>query len=89
MDTPGLRTRIVPIGNSRGIRIPKPVLEQSGIGEEVEIYVVDGQIVIRGASRPRQGWDESFREMAAEGDDRLLDEGASSSTEWDQEEWEW
>jgi len=89
MDTPGVRTRIVPIGNSRGVRIPKPILEQSGVGEEVEIYVVDRQIVIRGASRPRQGWDESFRAMAATGDDALLDDEAAADTEWDREEWEW
>ena len=89
MDTPGVRTRIVPIGNSRGVRIPKPILEQSGVGDEVEIYVVDRQIVIRGASRPRQGWQDSFRAMSAEGDDSLLDDDALAATVWDREEWEW
>lgn len=89
MDRPAVRTRIVAIGNSRGVRIPKPILEQSGVGDEVEISVVDGEIVIRSATRPRQGWEDAFRAMAEAGDDRLLDEGALSTTEWDREEWEW
>lgn len=83
-----MKARIIPIGNSQGIRIPKPVLEQSGLGEEVEIEVQPGEIVIRAGNRPRQGWDEAFRAMAEAGDDEILD-GDHSTTKWDQEEWEW
>ena len=89
MEGPGLRTRIVPIGNSKGIRIPKPLLEQSGVGEEVEVYVVDQQIVIRRAGRARDGWSKQFEAMAEAGDDRLLDADAPALSEWDHEEWEW
>lgn len=71
-----VKTQIIKIGNSRGIRIPKLLLEQAGLGAEVEISVQRDQLVIRPAARPRHGWDEQFRAMAECGDDRLLDEEA-------------
>ena len=82
-----MKTRIVRIGNSRGVRIPKPLLEQAGLSEEVEISVRDGSLVITSAARPRAGWEEALREMARRGDDALLDPPAS--TAWDEDEWEW
>ena len=82
-----MKTRIVRIGNSRGVRIPKPLLEQSGIHDEVELEVEEGHIVIRAVRNPREGWDAAFRAMAESGDDALLDPGAS--TRWDDEEWGW
>jgi len=83
-----MKTRIVRIGNSQGVRIPKPLLEQSGLDEEVELEVRPHAIVIRAASRPRAGWDEAFQSMAAAGDDELLIPESVSST-WDEQEWEW
>ncbi|WP_420129687.1 AbrB/MazE/SpoVT family DNA-binding domain-containing protein [Longimicrobium sp.] len=83
-----MRARVVRIGNSRGIRIPKPMLEQSGIVDEVDLQAEDGQIVIRAVRHPREGWDAAFAEMAQRGDDKLLDDVPSTST-WDEEEWEW
>lgn len=83
-----MKTRIVKIGNSQGIRIPKLFLEQTRLGEEVELEVRDDQIIIRPATRPRQGWDESFRLMSQSGDDQLLIEGVSLSG-WDKDEWQW
>lgn len=82
-----IRTRIVKIGNSQGVRIPKLLLEQSGIEGEVEIEVHGDHLTIRTASRLRAGWDEAFAGMAKQGDDVLLDE--VSTTDWDQVEWEW
>jgi antitoxin MazE len=82
-----IRSRIVKIGNSQGIRIPKLLLEQSGIHEEVEIEVCENHLVIRPAPRLRRGWDEAFAEMAASKDDVLLDE--FDLTEWDNLEWQW
>jgi len=84
-----MKTRIVRIGNSQGIRIPKPVLEQVGLPEEVELEVTDNTIVIRPATRPREGWAEEFRTMADSGDDGLLDVEAVRTSTWDEEEWEW
>lgn len=85
---PTLKARVVKIGNSRGIRIPKPLLEQLGLPEQVEIEVQGDQLVIRPASPPaRAGWEAQFAEMAKNGDDALLDSDSSLSS-WD-EEWEW
>jgi antitoxin MazE len=84
-----MKTRIIRIGNSQGIRIPQLYLKQTGLFEEVELEVQNNEIVIRSARRPRKGWDEAFRQMAARGDDRLLDAGATHQSSWDQAEWEW
>ena len=89
MATTTLRARIVRIGNSQGIRLPKVVLEQSGLGDEVELEVDRHRIVIQPARRPREGWEEAFRAMAEQGEDRLLDDDLTGTTAWDREEWEW
>ena len=82
-----IKTRIVKIGNSQGIRIPKLLLEQSGIDTEVEIEIQDDRLIVRSASRSRVGWDKSFAAMAEQKDDVLLDR--VNTTEWDRTEWEW
>ena len=82
-----VKTRIIKIGNSRGIRIPKLLIEQVGIGTEVEIAVEKDQLVVRSASSPRQDWDAQFRAMAEHGDDRLPD--TPVLTEWESSEWKW
>lgn len=84
-----MKARIIRIGNSQGIRIPKPLLEQSGLGEEVELEVQQHQIIIRAAERPRQHWEAAFQSMAERGDDALLDPDGLRSSAWDEEEWEW
>jgi len=82
-----LKARIIKIGNSHGVRIPKVWLEQLDLGEEVEMAVESDQIVIRPAHQPRDNWEQQFSEMAAQGDDQLLDQ--PTPTRWDQDEWEW
>lgn len=84
-----MKTRIVRIGNSQGIRIPKPLLEQSGLAGEVQLKVEDGRIVIHAVGTARRGWAEAFRAMAERGDDTLLDGEAASGSSWDEQEWEW
>lgn len=85
-----MKTNIIQIGNSRGIRIPKVVLAQTKIEDEVELVVQFEQIIIRPARRPREGWAKAFRAMAERGDDQLLDEeNLSNQSRWDEEEWEW
>jgi antitoxin MazE len=83
-----MKARIVKIGNSRGIRIPKPLIAQVGIKGEVEINVEENRLVISPAERPRADWAEAFRRMAGKGDDVLLD-GDLFVSRWDEEEWEW
>lgn len=89
-----IRTRIVKVGNSQGIRIPKPLLEQSGIDTEVEIEVHSDRLIIRAAARSRVGWDEAFAAMAQRKDDVVLDDALAQlneviATTWDSDEWEW
>ena len=83
-----MRTRIIKIGNSQGVRIPRLFLEQTRLSEEVVMEAQEDQIIIRPVTYPRQGWDEAFREMAERGDDRLLDTDLTGRSNWDQE-WQW
>jgi antitoxin MazE len=82
-----IKTRIIKIGNSRGIRIPKLLIEHVGLGSEAEITVEHDRLIIRPTTRPRTGWDEQFRAMAERGDDRMLDELVP--TRWEGNEWTW
>jgi antitoxin MazE len=84
-----MKTHIVRIGNSQGVRIPKPLLEQTGLRGEVEITAEDGSLVIRPVKRPREGWTAAFQEMARRGDDALVDAVAPTLSTWDEDEWEW
>jgi len=83
-----MKARIIQIGNSRGIRIPKAVLEQAHLTDEVQIDAEPNQIVIRSAHVPREGWDEAFRKMAKRDDDALIDDGVTLSS-LDETEWTW
>jgi antitoxin MazE len=84
-----MKTRIVRIGTSQDVRIPKPLIEQAGVSGEVEITVQDGSLVIKSIAKARAGWAAAFREMARLGDDALIDEGSPSLSCWGENEWEW
>lgn len=84
-----MKTALIRIGNSRGVRIPKAFLEECRLQDEVDLEVQHDHLVIRAARRPRTGWDEAFRRMGERQDDALLDEGSLPATEWDTTEWEW
>ncbi|MDY0298095.1 MAG: AbrB/MazE/SpoVT family DNA-binding domain-containing protein [Acidobacteriota bacterium] len=83
-----MRVRVIKIGNSQGLRIPKPILEQTGIRDEVEIEVEQDRIIIRPVKTAREGWDTAFRTMAERGDDEPLI-GEAVAEAWDSAEWEW
>jgi antitoxin MazE len=84
-----MRARIVRIGNSKGIRLPKPIIEQAGIAEDVDIVVEDEKIIIRPITTSRAGWDEAFQRMAENGDDVLIDTEQPIAHSWDETEWQW
>ena len=81
-----MKARIVRIGNSQGIRIPKPLLEQAGLEDEVELHAEQGRIVIATARRARAGWADAARALHAAGGDLLESTGP---TTFDRSEWEW
>jgi antitoxin MazE len=87
MKSESIKTSIIKIGNSQGVRLPKALLALSGIEQDVDLAVEDGAIIIRPAKKPRKGWTEQFEKMAASGDDTPIDEFIP--TEWDEGEWEW
>jgi antitoxin MazE len=84
-----MKTRIIQIGNSQGVRIPNRLLEQAGLQGEVEIRVENETLVIRPVKKPRAGWAAAFRRMSQGGDDSLLDASLPSLSNWDDDEWHW
>ena len=62
-----MRARVIKIGNSQGLRIPKPILEQTGIMDDVEIEVEKNQIIIRPIKNVREGWDAAFKDSIQPG----------------------
>lgn len=85
-----MKTKLVRIGNSQGVRIPKPVIEEIGLSEEIEMILKDNQIILRSADQTRKGWDSAFERMAEEQDDQLIDkEEIEIPSKWDETEWTW
>jgi antitoxin MazE len=82
-----MKTNIVTIGNSQGIRIPKVMLEQSKLHGEVDLEVRGDCIVIQPSRKPREDWNRAFKLMSENDDDTLLD--AKLENDFDQEEWQW
>lgn len=85
-----MKARLVQIGNSRGIRLPKPLIEEAGLSDEVELRVRQGAILILPARVPRAGWTDAARKLHERGDGGLLETPAPTRpTRFDGEEWEW
>ena len=84
-----MRARVIKIGNSQGLRIPKPILEQTGIMDDVEIEVEKNQIIIRPVKNAREGWDNTFKVMGEKGDDEPIIDDENISHSWDEEESQW
>ncbi|WP_437742923.1 MULTISPECIES: AbrB/MazE/SpoVT family DNA-binding domain-containing protein [unclassified Sorangium] len=82
-----MKTRLVRIGNSKGVRLPKPLIEQAGLTEEVELQVRGNTIIIAARKSPRSGWAEAAQRLHAEDGDPMLD--APTPTRFDEAEWQW
>ncbi len=82
-----MKASLIKIGNSQGIRIPKPIIAQCGFEGEVEFVVQNNELIIKPIKSSRSNWDAAFKRMAENKDDQLLD--SDSVTEWDKSEWEW
>jgi antitoxin MazE len=82
-----MKARIVRIGNSQGVRLPKPLIAEAGLSEQVEIRARNGAIVISPAGRPRAGWADAAKRACVRDEDRMLD--APTTTHFDDDEWKW
>lgn len=67
-----MKTDVIRIGNSKGVRLPATILKQCGIGKKVEIEVRNNEIILRPIKNPRDGWAAAFQEMHEYGDDSLI-----------------
>ena len=67
-----MEANVIKIGNSKGVRLSKLILEKYQIGEKVEIILEEDQIILKPIKAPRQGWAEAFEKMHKKGDDQLL-----------------
>jgi antitoxin MazE len=83
-----MKTELVRIGNSRGIRIPKPLIEQCGLGETVDLRIENKCLVVSPERKARQGWSDAFRAAAHVKDDELMLEKMKPNR-FDHEEWRW
>jgi antitoxin MazE len=83
-----MRVELVRIGKSRGIRIPKPILEKCGFEKAVEVSVEKDRLVIAPARRDRDGWEEAFVAASSSTQNELL-LGTELRTAFDREEWKW
>jgi antitoxin MazE len=87
-----MKSRLVSMGNSRGVRLPKPLIEEAGIVDEVVLHVRDGAIVVTAAKAPRAGWAEAAARGAALVDGAFAGTGlldTATPTRFDEEEWNW
>ena len=82
-----MKARLIRIGNSRGVRLPKPLIEEAGLLEDVDVHVREGTVVISSRREPRAGWAEAARKMRERGHDGLL--GQTPATRFDEKEWRW
>jgi len=81
-----MKAKLVQIGNSRGVRLPKPLIEQAGLDNEVDISIRRGEIVIRPVGKPRSGWAVAARRLHDQHADSLLDN--VTPTVFD-DDWKW
>ncbi len=84
-----MKAQLIKIGNSRGLRLPKAVIEECNLGDVVEIKIRDKKITIMNPQKPREGWEESFKYLTNNGktaDDLLL---GDFENDFDNEEWKW
>jgi antitoxin MazE len=63
---------VIPIGNSKGIRLTKTLLEKYNIKDTVELILEKGYIILKPISKPRKGWEKAFKKMHDNNDDKLL-----------------
>ncbi len=85
-----MRVKLIPIGNSKGVRLPKALIRQYGLSEELELEAGKDGLILRAAQVARAGWDEAFAKMRARQEDELLDSlTVHVPTKWEETGWRW
>jgi antitoxin MazE len=85
-----MKTKLIRIGNSKGVRIPKPFLEETGLTDEIELFIREDEIVIRSQANPREGWDALFRDVLDEAEDEMVSfQAPGMELVWEMAEWTW
>lgn len=82
-----MKAHIVRISNSRGVRLPKTLLQEAQLEGEVELQAEPGRILISKPSQPRAGWADAARRMREQDEDRLIDQPIP--TRFDTDDWKW
>jgi antitoxin MazE len=84
-----MKTNLIQIGNSKGIRIPKSFIEQYQLNGEIELIPSKSGLLITSSSKPRNGWEEVFKNSVAGQKDSDNSAWQSVSNQFDKEEWSW
>ncbi len=82
-------SRLINIGNSKGIRIPKKLIKKYELGEEIEIKLINGDLLLCKKEGGRTNWDEQIKSAIAGGDLTERDPFKNINNEWDSTEWTW
>lgn len=82
-----MKTKLIQIGNSRGVRLPKPLIREAGLDNEVDISIRRGEILIRPVGKPRSGWATAAKRLHDQNADFLLDD--QTPTVFDNKDWQW
>ena len=84
-----MQVELIRIGNSRGVRIPKTVIDRCGFGDSVDLRVEEGRVILARDRKPREGWKEAARaaKESIAGDELLLE--GIPEYEFDRNEWTW
>lgn len=83
-----MKAELIKIGNSQGLRIPKPVIEQCGFKHTVNLQIKGHSLIISPDTDVRKNWEQAFQKMSDQEDDKLLLENVKSNS-FDDEEWTW
>jgi len=84
-----MKAQVIKIGNSRGIRIPKPILEECQLSKDVELKIHSEGLLISPAKTPRLNWETAFKQMASDEQDELIADDSKLQTAFEKEDWRW
>jgi len=82
-----MKAKLIRIGDSKGVCIPKPLIDQAGLIDDVQLKVVGTAIIVQSDSSVRSGWEDAARGIAGLNEDGIIDEPLP--TEFDESEWIW